>query len=58
MSLTDLRAIDAMSSHGGNFVRALSHAAAAADPQNLEKLKAAFPEIWEKYANWPEEPHP
>ena len=60
MTLRDLRAIDAMTYHGGHFVRALAHAAAAADPENLERIKKTWPEIWERYATWPQpmEPHP
>ncbi len=41
--------INAMESEGGSFVRALAHAARMADDSNYEKLKAAFPDYWEKY---------
>lgn len=53
MSIADLRAIEFMSRFGGSFVRALAHAAAAADPGSLERIKSSFPEIFDTYANWP-----
>lgn len=52
MTLADLKAIETMHQRGGNFARALAHAAAAADPENLQKIKATWPELWEKYENW------
>jgi hypothetical protein len=52
MSNSDIQAIEAMHRHGGAFARALAHAAAAADPENLAKIKATWPELWERYANW------
>ena len=54
MTIEDLKAIETMHKRGGNFARALAHAAAAADPENLAKIKQTWPEIWEKYANWQE----
>jgi len=42
--------IAAMHKWGGSFVKALAHAAQAADPENLQRLENAFPEIWQKYA--------
>jgi hypothetical protein len=38
-----------MRERGGSFVQALAEAAARADPANLGKLKAAFPDLWERY---------
>jgi hypothetical protein len=52
MTLADLQTIENMHQRGGNFARALAHAAAAADPENLAKIKATWPELWERYANW------
>ena len=46
----DLRTIDAICAHGGGFARAIGYAASRADPENLARIKAAFPEIWAKYA--------
>jgi hypothetical protein len=46
----DIYVIQAMQRLGGSFVKALAEAALHADPENLEKLKAAFPEMWTKYA--------
>ena len=54
MSIADLQAVENMHRHGGAFARALAHAAAAADPENLAKIKSTWPEMWEKYANWQE----
>ena len=52
MTLADLNAVENMHKRGGNFARALAHAAAAADPENLDKIKSTWPDIWEKYALW------
>ena len=52
MSIADLQAVENMHRHGGAFARALAHAAAAADPENLAKIKATWPEMWQTYANW------
>ncbi len=52
MSIPDIQAIESMHRHGGAFARALAHAAAAADAENLAKIKATWPELWERYANW------
>lgn len=42
-----------MRENGGSFVRALGTALAAADPNNTRKIKATWPEYWEKYKNVP-----
>lgn len=52
MSSADFKVISAMRLFGGSFVHALATAATKADPDNLAKIKAAWPELWEKYANW------
>lgn len=52
MTIADLKAIENMHQRGGNFARALAHAAAAADPENLAKIKATWPDMWDRYANW------
>jgi hypothetical protein len=52
MTIEDLKAIENMHQRGGNFARALAHAAAAADPENLQKIKGTWPDMWEGYANW------
>jgi hypothetical protein len=41
----------AMSMYGGGFVKKLGELILLADPANLEKIKNAFPEYWEKYSN-------
>lgn len=45
----DLYTIDAMEKWGGSFVAALGRAARRADPDNLERIKKAFPEYWADY---------
>ena len=54
MSAADIQTIENMHQRGGNFARALAHAAASADTENLAKIKATWPELWEKYTNWKE----
>lgn len=58
MSIADLRAIDFMVRFGDAFTRALAHTAAAATPDKLAQLKASFPEIFDEYANWPQQEEP
>jgi len=41
----------AMVRQGGSFVSALGNALYNADLSNTDKIKAAFPEYWEKYLN-------
>lgn len=41
---------DNMRRYGGNFVAKLADAMVAADPQNYQRLCAAFPEIVEQYS--------
>ena len=52
MSGADYKVIENMHLFGGSFVYALARAATKADPENLEKIKTTWPDIWEKYANW------
>lgn len=49
MNDEDRKILDRMMLRGGSFVSRLAHAAGYADDDNLAKLKAAFPELWEKY---------
>ena len=44
--IDDYAIVQAMARFGGSFARALADAAHKADPENLAKLKAAFPELW------------
>jgi hypothetical protein len=39
----------AMLVYGGSFVEALARAARLADHENLERIKAAFPDYWNEY---------
>ena len=50
MTEHDLHASEMMMRYGGSFVEALSVCIHKADDVNIEKLRAAFPEDWEKYA--------
>jgi hypothetical protein len=45
----DFTVIQAMKTYGGSFVKALAEAARLADSINLEKIKTAFSDYWEKY---------
>jgi len=46
---TDFAVVQAMTRYGGSFARALGEAARSADPDNLARIKAAFPELWNEY---------
>jgi len=39
----------AMIRYGGGFVSHLGEALTRADPDNMKRIKQAFPEYWEKY---------
>lgn len=45
----DWSTVEAMDRFGGSFVQALAQAARKADGENLQRLKTAFPEYWERY---------
>jgi len=45
--------VDNMRQYGGNFVSKLADAMIAADPGNFKTLVEAFPQIVEKYAEFP-----
>ena len=47
--MTDYEVVESMKSHGGSFARALADAFTKADPENYQKLKDAFPDLWEDY---------
>lgn len=49
MSEQDMKVIQAMIRFGGSFVSNLGKAALCADPNNLQRIKDAFPEYWEQY---------
>ena len=46
---SDFAVIGAMEHLGGSFVQALGQLLRLADSDNTRRLKAAFPEYWEKY---------
>lgn len=41
--------IDAMLTYGGGFVKALASAWTRADAENIKRLHAAFPDLWNRY---------
>ena len=41
---------EAMIKYGGGFCERLGRALKLADPDNASRIKRAFPEYWEKYA--------
>lgn len=49
--IKDCEVIRAMRVYGGGFVSALAEAARNADEENLQRIKKAFPEYWERYKN-------
>lgn len=49
MKPEDVKTIQAMIRFGGSFVKALGHAAFAADAENLQKIKDTWPEYWQRY---------
>lgn len=48
--MKDFDVASAMIEYGGSFVRKLGAAALVADPENLGKIKATWPEYWDTYA--------
>jgi hypothetical protein len=48
-TIGDYEIVAAMGIYGGSFAKALAAAANCADPDNLARLKAAFPELWDDY---------
>ena len=48
--MTDDRIVAAMARYGGGFVTMLAELYRRADPENRARIKAAWPEYWEKYA--------
>lgn len=49
--MNDYEIVNAMERFGGSFAVAMAAACRRADEDNLERIKAAFPELWEEYAN-------
>jgi len=41
--------LEAMQTYGGSFAKAIAYAATKADGDNYKRLRAAFPELWERY---------
>jgi hypothetical protein len=47
--MRDFDVASTMIEYGGSFVRKLGAAALVADPENLAKIKSAWPEYWSQY---------
>lgn len=47
----DVNTIAAMAEFGGGFVKQLAELCYLADYNNLVRLKAAFPEYWDRYTH-------
>ena len=43
---------DNMERYGGSFVQTLATLILRADTVNLDKIRTAFPEYWNKYRDW------
>lgn len=52
MTEQDHKVIKAMLRYGGSFVQCLAECAFRADPINLAKIKATWPDIWEFYTGF------
>ena len=52
MTEQDHKVIKAMLRYGGSFVQCLAECAFRADANNLAKIKATWPEIWEMYTGF------
>jgi len=50
MNEHEYKVVNNMANFGGSFVKALAEAFRRADPINFVKLKNAFAEYWEEYA--------
>ena len=48
--MKDSDVIRTMMEYGGSFVRKLGAAALVADQQNLNRIKATWPEYWDQYS--------
>jgi hypothetical protein len=53
--VNDRMVIDTMMEYGGSFVRKLGAAALVADPENLRKIKNAWPDYWAQYGRMAEQ---
>ncbi len=52
MKTHDREVLNAMRKFGGSFAAALAEAAMRADDNNLQRIKDAFPEMWERYSQF------
>ncbi|HXU02802.1 MAG TPA: hypothetical protein VN903_17675 [Polyangia bacterium] len=49
--VTKWAVIQAMHRYGGSFAQAIADAFDRADDNNFERLKIAFPELWDEYTD-------
>ena len=52
MNEEELDVVENMEHYGGSFVKALDGAFYRADRVNFLRLKEAFPDYWDEYANF------
>jgi len=50
MNAGDSATVEAMTKYGGEFVQRLASALRVADPDNLARCKATWPEYWTRYS--------
>ena len=48
----DIVILDAMDAYGGSFVKSIALAARVADSENYNRLRSAFPDLWDRYATY------
>lgn len=48
---TDWDVVRTMERFGGSFVRKLGELCHLADPDNLQRIKTAWPDYWQKYSD-------
>lgn len=48
--VSDEDVIRAMRHYGGSFAKSLAEAAMRADPENLARIKMAWPDYWQRYS--------
>ncbi len=44
--------LESMYEYGGSFAKAIALAARVADIENYNRLRSAFPDLWERYATY------
>ena len=55
LKFDEMETIAAMEKYGGGFASAIARSAQRADQSNYARLKSAFPDLWEEYAEMAEQ---